>query len=266
MPNRTLRDGALHSERINSVSRDAEWLFYRLIQAADDFGLYEASGYAIKSKIAGARRETPAQLERWQAELAEQELVLLYTTATGRQLGALNKWEQRRSAKYPKFPLPPWGLDHVTGGYVAPRARTDAAAQGSVTARPEALSAPLTPAPAAPTSKPKPNGDAGFAAFYESYPRHTGRAAAERAWKRLHPDEPLRATIAAAVERQRAWWSDPQFIPHPATWINGKRWEDEQPQALANGAPADGKIKCMGCGERVSTYIDRLCKPCYAKR
>ena len=24
-------------------------------------------------------------------------------------------------------------------------------------------------------------------------------------------------------------WQDKQYIPHPSTWLNGKRWEDEVP-------------------------------------
>ena len=34
-----------------------------------------------------------------------------------------------------------------------------------------------------------------------------------------------------AIEKQKksAQWTknDGQFIPHPTTWLNGKRWEDE---------------------------------------
>ena len=48
MPNRILRDGALHSAAVNAVSIEAEWLFYRLLQVADDFGLFEAEAHALK--------------------------------------------------------------------------------------------------------------------------------------------------------------------------------------------------------------------------
>ena len=51
-----------------------------------------------------------------------------------------------------------------------------------------------------------------------------------RAWKKLRPDEALTRQILNAVERFRLdpQWSkeNGQFIPHPATFLNGRRWED----------------------------------------
>ena len=29
------------------------------------------------------------------------------------------------------------------------------------------------------------------------------------------------------LKAQIAGWGDKQFIPHPSTWLNQKRWEDE---------------------------------------
>ena len=69
-----------------------------------------------------------------------------------------------------------------------------------------------------------------FDKFYQAYPRHVGISAAEKAWVRLSPDETLFTAILKAVEFQKnTIWKDKeqQYIPHPATWLNGKRWEDE---------------------------------------
>lgn len=81
-------------------------------------------------------------------------------------------------------------------------------------------------------------GDAeGFEAFWEAYPRKTAKADALKAWSKLSPDEPLRAVILAAVQAQSLsdeWTRDGgRFVPHGATWLNGRRWEDE-----ASAAPA----------------------------
>jgi hypothetical protein len=71
----------------------------------------------------------------------------------------------------------------------------------------------------------------GFADFYTVYPRKIGRVAALRAWVSLKPDEDLRAVIMGAIETQKRWpsWSRDggQYVPHPATWLNQRRWEDE---------------------------------------
>ena len=63
------------------------------------------------------------------------------------------------------------------------------------------------------------------------YPNKKGKAAAEKAWKKLKVTADLFGQIAEGLAAQvvcEAWVKDGgQFIPHPATWLNGKRWEDE---------------------------------------
>lgn len=70
-----------------------------------------------------------------------------------------------------------------------------------------------------------------FDRFWVAYPRHQGKEAARKTWEKLNPDAALLAEMLAALERQRAsdqWRRDGgQFIPYPATWLNGRRWEDE---------------------------------------
>ncbi len=92
---------------------------------------------------------------------------------------------------------------------------------------------------------PKLNGAAhGFDEFYSAYPKHEGRASAEKAWIKLNPDEALRTRISQAIQAQRscASWKieNGKFIPLPATWLNGKRWEDE-------AAPKIDLGKCKYC-------------------
>jgi hypothetical protein len=70
----------------------------------------------------------------------------------------------------------------------------------------------------------------GFDEFWRVYPRHEARKKAEKAWISIKRRPPL-AEIVAAVRvhsRSIAWRKDGgQFIPHAATWLNGRRWEDE---------------------------------------
>jgi hypothetical protein len=67
----------------------------------------------------------------------------------------------------------------------------------------------------------------GFAEFWSAYPKKIGKGNAEKAWEKHRPDL---AVCLAAVSVQSAsidWLKDNgQFIPHPATWINQRRWED----------------------------------------
>lgn len=79
-----------------------------------------------------------------------------------------------------------------------------------------------------------PKGDERFAAFWAAYPRKAGKATAEKAWGKLKATDELLNTILAAIEKQRAcdqWTKDGgQYIPHPSTWLNQRRWEDEVSQ------------------------------------
>ena len=65
-----------------------------------------------------------------------------------------------------------------------------------------------------------------FDLFWAAYPRKTAKGNAEKSWKKIKPDEKLVAEIIAAIAKQKPTWTDPKFIPHPATWLNGKRWLD----------------------------------------
>lgn len=66
-----------------------------------------------------------------------------------------------------------------------------------------------------------------FDAFWSVYPRKVGKHKAQQAFEKLNVDDALMDTILKAVEMQKKTWSDPQFIPHPTTWLNQHRWEDE---------------------------------------
>lgn len=79
-----------------------------------------------------------------------------------------------------------------------------------------------------------------FDAFYQQFPRKTGKKAALRAWAKIKPSERLDVLdgLARAVQ-SRQWASG--IIPHPATWLNGRRWEDG-PEAPA---PVDRKVAKM---------------------
>lgn len=73
-----------------------------------------------------------------------------------------------------------------------------------------------------------------FERFWRSYPRRVAKAAALKAWCRLDPDEALAEKIIRAVQNQKTWlaWTKDggQYIPHPTTWLNQRRWEDEPPE------------------------------------
>jgi biotin operon repressor len=70
-----------------------------------------------------------------------------------------------------------------------------------------------------------------FISFWSAYPRKIGKDSAWKSWSRRNGDRPPLEEILTAIEKQKdsdQWKKDGgQFIPHPSTWINQGRWNDE---------------------------------------
>lgn len=70
-----------------------------------------------------------------------------------------------------------------------------------------------------------------FIFFWKEYPKRVGRTAAMKAWSKLSPSADLVTEIMAALQKHKEnneWTkNNGQYIPHPTTWLNGRRWEDE---------------------------------------
>ena len=92
------------------------------------------------------------------------------------------------------------------------------------------ISPPIIP-PQGDDTGDDPSVDDLFARFWKSYPRKVGKANAIKAFSKLKPTAELVDTMIAAIELQcksDQWRRDNgQYIPHPTTWLNGRRWEDE---------------------------------------
>ena len=86
-----------------------------------------------------------------------------------------------------------------------------------------------------PSNQPKsktlaPSGASEFdSLFWPAYPRKEAKAEALKAWKKVANGNIQAILDALKPSRWPEHWKDRQFIPYPATWLNGKRWLDEQP-------------------------------------
>ena len=77
----------------------------------------------------------------------------------------------------------------------------------------------------------EPNGyTEDFKAFWDCYPRKVGKGKAFKAWRQAK-GRPTVDELVSAVNLHRdteQWKRDGgQFIPHPSTWLNERRWEDD---------------------------------------
>jgi uncharacterized protein YdaU (DUF1376 family) len=66
-----------------------------------------------------------------------------------------------------------------------------------------------------------------FEAFWKVYPKKVSKENAKKAWLKIKPNDELIAKITKAVKDQKLSEREQQFIPHAASWLNAKRWEDE---------------------------------------
>ena len=75
-----------------------------------------------------------------------------------------------------------------------------------------------------------PEMESAFEKFWELYPRKVGKGAAKKAFFNHGCHERL-TQIVSSLTTQKTWpdWirDGGKYIPHPSTWLNQQRWEDE---------------------------------------
>ncbi|MEE9223021.1 MAG: YdaU family protein [Nitrosomonadaceae bacterium] len=103
-----------------------------------------------------------------------------------------------------------------------------------------------------------PKGDHNrFDEFYLAYPRKAARAQALKTWNKLKLDDDLinriLQDIPIRIKSGEFDVNDKTHIPHPSTYLNGRRWEDE---ITTIGVPRE--THQQPGGERRLSAVDRL--------
>jgi len=206
MPNRQIREGMRRSEKIANLDDNAFRLFTLLITTVDDYGRYHANLMLIKSQCYPYDTKTVDQVKVALASLAASNLVTEYH-AEGKMYLYLNQWTTRVRAKRSKYP-DPVGQEHD-------RHMTDTTARI--------------------TNNDITNNDNGatstkFLGFWKEYPRKVAKKKASESWSKCNCDGNYSKIMESLkLYKQSEQWTKDQgkFIPHPATWLNQERWEDE---------------------------------------
>lgn len=239
MPSRLIREGILSSERVEALDFPAEVFYRRLMSKVDDHGLFDARPAILRTSLYPLRvdRVREADITRWIAACEKAGVIALYEHGGKPYLQMLDtRWTTRSE---PKFPPPPWGNGGppYSSESTCKQLKTDAALVGDVVEDGD-----VKPSPPAQPDR--------FARFWKAYPRKTGKGAAEKAWEKLKPTEELLLSMLAALgwqTRSADWQKDSgAFIPHPATWLNQRRWEDEPVAHVANAVPGQAAAAPVG--------------------
>ena len=69
----------------------------------------------------------------------------------------------------------------------------------------------------------------GFDSFYRPHPLKKSKREAMTMWSRLKENEQTLALdwLRKYIVYWQKKWIEKQFLPHPSTWLHGKRWEDD---------------------------------------
>lgn len=240
MPNRIIKESIARSEKISSLTDFQFRLWIHLITYVDDYGRGDARPAIIRGACFPLRdRVSNKDIEAGIRGLADIGCVSLYTV-DGRPYLCLPGWDehQRVRQKVSKYPSPeeanPVCQSAADGGELPqsaariqnPESRIRIQNPESVRARDRAKE---------------------FDLFWDAYPRHEGKQKARQAFAKV--DATLDVLLEALAQHKRSaqWTKDGgQFIPHPATWLIGKRWEDTM--VVDTGIPK-GASSVLGSAE-----------------
>ena len=125
----------------------------------------------------------------------------------------------------------------------------------------ESLKAPPSPSPS-PSSINKTTKNiysSDFEEFWLDYPKHEGKSAAFKEWKKIAPDKELQDKITAGVlEYRKSRKVKEGFIKDCVNWLKGKHWEDDimnvQPMMTVTETPWQkaGRLKAAEFSPRIA--------------
>lgn len=234
---RFIHQRAGHSDKVTGLT-DLEarvWAMGYLL-AADDYGVMRASGVTLQAANDALAARPVKVVERCLQALVDCGLLLDFEHQ-GRRYVCQWDWQTWQKVRYPREtsnPTPPSDVlekcDEETRELFAMRSSNI-----SETVLLPARAGGRERLPATASANGNGNGlRERFADFWRFYPRKVGKDSAWRAWQKIKPDIELLKTMLAVLawqKQQDDWLRDGgRFVPHPSTWLNQGRWQDEPSQ------------------------------------
>lgn len=229
---RTIKPELWESEKLGRLSVLARLSFVGLISLADDEGRGRGDPAFLFARLhAYAPDVGPKDMRKALDEIAGVGLAAFYQAA-GCSYYAIPTWADNQKIDKPstsKLPAPSTGVKAF--------GEDSANVRGTLGEDSPLDQGPGTKDQVSRTREQGPGPQADFEHFWASYPKKQARQDALKAWGKLKPGADLQPLMLAALEAQKRspdWLRDGgKFIPHPASWLNGRRWEDEAAVAVA---------------------------------
>ena len=233
---RNIKPGFFSNEHLAELDFATRLLFIGMWTEADREGRLEDRPRRLKMALFPA---DSVDIEKMLADLDHLGFIARYTVGSFKAIQIVN-WAKHQNphmkeAKSVIPEMPAVELCHVKNGAGTVQALDE---YGSFPADSLSLdSLNLIPDSLIPSQAPMMVEDF-FPKFWKLYPRKVGKDKAEKAWAKIKVTQELFTLMTEALAKQvltPEWLKERgQFIPHPSTWLNGKRWEDEIPDVPAN--------------------------------
>lgn len=246
MPNRIIREAILSSEAIASLTWAEEVFYRRLMSIVDDYGRFEANPQLIRAKCYPLQTDDvkATEVSAWLESCRRAGILQLYT-ANGKSYLEVSKFQQQtRTAS--KCPAPDSECSQmISNAHLDVVVSVVEVVSETVV---EKATVRATPAPAD-----------GFDDFWAAYPVKKGKEAARKAWDKLKLDAPQVAHIIWRLKDQVNDFDWKRgYVPHPATYLNGKRWNDEIKRGMPVVTPAPSKtMQTMQLLQDMKNGLDR---------
>lgn len=219
MPNRILKESICTSDTIEKLSWFEEVFFYRLMVNADDYGRFDARPAILRARMYPLKSSVTEKIVEQALERLEAVGLVSTYMVEDKPILQLATWGRHQQIRNIKSKYPGPECAHMIS--------IDINCNQLQSNAPVIQSNPNRKRDSA-----KRMCDA-FEVFWAAYPRKIAKDPARKSFTRLDPN--LLPTILTALDAQKRseqWLKEGgKFIPHPATWLNQKRWEDEATNA-----------------------------------
>jgi len=206
------------SADIKKLDVFARYIFMSMFSHADDEGRNIGSAVYIRNITFPLEDVSLSKVKAALAEI-EKYLYVEFYTVDGEEYYQLTKWCDWQK------------VDHPTKSLFPELNRESLANESRITREPLCPNIKEDKVKESKVKEDNAPAVADFDLFWKSYPKKTAKQAAQKAWGKLKPDDVLLTVMLSVLESKKKsveWTKDGgQFIPYPATWINGRRWEDE---------------------------------------
>lgn len=260
MRDRMIRGGIVNSPRVNSLKEpEAELFFYKLLHFVDDFGRCRYEPLELAGTLFALRREvTEVDVIRFVDRCVEAGLVVRYS-AGGRNFLEVKDFGQRLRSAHSKYPSPEGhGPCQECGCVMVARRCGHLSAEGREGREgSEGREGKGGFVNLLGEEEEKAAGEERLAdalEIYGLYPRKVGKPSAVKAILKALGTEKKERLVNAVTEFAAAWRgheSRIQYCPHPATWFNEERYDDDpatwrviEPQGIGGKKPDRNKGTC----------------------